>query len=320
MSRLQIHLPISPTPSFFTMVQYFAASLRRHGGKFAGARLVVSVGEDCEPFDIEASQPQLRKYGITWRWVDREAYRRHTYFATGMDRWAEPFEADYVLMADADMLVVGDFSDAAARLSEPLGIGGVEATMPPWLGRCQGDVDRERWAELFARAGLAAPVFDCPHPGHGVYYPAGSGMERGPVYYSFGFVLGTRQAMNAIATTFASDYLLAADFMKTDLAGQAGLTLSIVRHGIPYLALPVRYNFWADERHYEAFPGEAAEVRVLHYLNGPLSKARDIESPAAVAAWLRERRGAPAGHARFLRDTVAKAHAAVRPRWWEFRR
>ena len=311
MSRLQIHIPISPTPSFFTMVQYLAASLRRYAGLFADARLIVSIGDDCEPFDIAAAYPQLAPYGITWRWVDREAFRRHSYFATGLDRWAEPFESDFVLMADADMLIMSDFSDVAARLSQPRGIAGVTATMPPWLGRNKGDVDGERWQEMFALAGLQPPVFDCPHPGNGLYYPVGGGMPCGPAYYNFGFVLGTRDAMNAIAKTFAQDYYLAADFMQTDLSAQAGLTLSIIRNAIDYQALPVRYNFWAEGGYHQAFPQEAADVRILHYLNGPFQKDRDIESPAHVEAWLRAHKNDEGSHAKFIWQAVKKAHAAV---------
>ena len=64
MSRLQIHIPISPTPSFFTMVQYLAASLRRYAGRFADARLIVSIGDDCEPFDVAAAYPQLAPHDM----------------------------------------------------------------------------------------------------------------------------------------------------------------------------------------------------------------------------------------------------------------
>jgi lipopolysaccharide biosynthesis glycosyltransferase len=293
------------------MVQYFAASLRQHGAGFSDARIVVSVGEDCEPYDLAAATPQLAEYGITWRWVDRELFRRHSYYATCLDRFAEPFEADFVLMADADILITGDCSDLLAQLEQPRGIAGVIATYPPWLGRNKGDVDRERWGEMFALAGLQQPIFDCPHPGHGVYYPAGSGMETGPAYYNFGFVLGTRDAMNAIAGTFPQDFLLALDFMQTDLCCQAGLALSIIRNAVRYRTLPVRYNFWADPRYHQAFPDDAADMRILHYLNGPFRKHYDNEGTAEIAAWLHAHRNDQDAHTQFIHHAVSRAHAAV---------
>jgi hypothetical protein len=311
LSSLQIHVPISPTPSFFTMIQYLAASLWRYGWPNQDRRLIVSIGEDCEPFDIDAAHPELARYGITWRWTDREAYRRHSHYATGMDRWAEPFQTDFVLMADADTLFTGDFSEIARQLAQPLGIAGVVATNPPWFIDGKGDVDRERWGELFAMAGLPPPVFDCPHPGHGVWYPAGSAMESGPAYYNFGFVLGTREAMNVIGKTFCQDYLLAYDFSQSYLAAQMGLTLSIIRNQVSYRNLAVRYNFWGDAKYHTAFPSDAADVRVLHYLNGPFRKHDNTKSPADIAAWLGAHEADESTHIRFIVSAVRKAHAAV---------
>jgi len=215
----------------------------------------------------------------------------------------------FVLMADADVMIMADFSEAARQLVQPRGIAGVVATSPPWLISGRGDVDRERWQELFAAGGLPPPVFDCPHPGRGIYYAREGGMENAPAYFNFGFVLGTRDAMNAIAKTFHQDYLLAADFAP--FAAQAGLTLSIIRNAIHYQTLPLRYNFWGDYRYHQAFPDEAADMRILHYLNGPFLKDRDIESPAHVAVWLEAHRDDEGSHAQFLWNAIAKAHAAV---------
>ncbi len=215
-------------------------------------------------------------------------------------------------MADADLLFLGDFSDITTQLAQPRGIAGVIGTYPPWLGRGNGNVDQERWCELFKLAGLPQPVFDCHHPGHGVYYPAGSGMQAGPVYYNFGFVLGTREAMNAIAKTFCRDYLLAADFLKSDLAAQVGLTLSIVRNRIGYEILPVRYNFWPDRTYYEAFPADAADLRILHYvLYGPFRKHHDTGSPADIAAWISAHGESEDPHIQFIVRALEEGHAAV---------
>ena len=83
MVSVEIHIPISPLPSFFTMIHFFAASLRRRGGAFRNAKIVVSVGEDCEPFDLHQHHPELSKYGV-WRWVNQ---LEHRYAATDHRRW-----------------------------------------------------------------------------------------------------------------------------------------------------------------------------------------------------------------------------------------
>jgi hypothetical protein len=51
------------------MIHYFAASLRLAGGIFENAHIVVSVGDDIEPFDIAATVPEMRSYNITWCWA-----------------------------------------------------------------------------------------------------------------------------------------------------------------------------------------------------------------------------------------------------------
>ena len=227
MPRLQIYVPISPTPSFITMVHMLAESVRSFGGVFSDAKIVVSVGEDIEPFDIERARPELRPYAIQWRWTDRTEFRRHSYFATGLDRWAEPFECDYVVMADADILIMGPLDDVTDFLPTQRSIAGVIATKPPFTARGNSD-DSTRWPDLYRTAGLSPPPFEFSIPGHGTHYPL-SGIAKAPAYYNFGFVIGRQDAMNAIRESFSSDYLVATDFMQSVLGAQAALGLSI--HG-----------------------------------------------------------------------------------------
>jgi hypothetical protein len=302
MTSVEIHIPISPRSSFFTMVHFFAASLRRRGGAFRDAKIVVSVGEDCEPFDLQQSRPELAKYDISWRWVDRAAFREHRYAATDLRRWGA-FESDYVVMADADTLVHGDISEALKWLSGPRSICGVIATFPPFMARGDGNSDAERWPELFKRAGLPPPPSDSVHPGFGHFYDASQGIRNAPPYYNYGFVLGTREAMESIASTVEPDYRTAVAYVKTDLAAQAGLALSIVRHRVTYASLPVRFNMWSWPAYSRAFPDDFSDVRLLHYLHGEVfSKSRDIENVAALKNWLAHNRDSGEPMTRFIAD------------------
>src|SRR5579871_398511 len=244
MASVEIHIPISPHSSFFTMVHFFAASLRRRGGAFRDAKIVVGVGEDCTPFDITRSRPELARYGISWRWTDRDAFREMNWFATLLRRWGD-FQSDFVVMADADTLVLGDISESIRWLVGPRSLCAVIASYPPFMARGEGNVDAKRWPGLFGLAGLPVPPFDLVHPGYGRLYDAREGMREAPPYFNFGFVVGTAEAMTRIARTIETDYRAAAAYMKTDLASQAALTLSIVRNHIAYSALPVRFNMWS---------------------------------------------------------------------------
>lgn len=312
MPSLQIHVPISPTPHFFTMVHMLAESVRSFAGRFRDARIVVSVGEDVEPFDIPRERPELASYGIAWRWTDREEFKRYSYFATGVNRWAQPFDSEYVLMADADILIVGPLDDLPSYLSTPRSIAGVIATKPPFTARGAGD-DATRWPELYRAAGLTPPPFDFPIPGHGTHYPV-SGIAHAPAYYNFGFVVGSREAMNAVRETFRSDYLIAEEFMQSVLAAQAGLGLSIARHQLDAAALPLRYNFWSQDKYLQNFPAEAEDIRVLHYLNGPFRKSADTKSIADVERWVSARLESSDPVERLLAGALGKVVARIRER------
>ena len=291
------------------MVHLLAESVRSFAGVFSDARIVVSVGQDIEPFDIERARPELQPYDIEWRWTDRGQFRRHSWFATGLDRWAAPFECDYVLMADADILITGPLDNLTNFLSTARSVAGVIATKPPFTARGKGD-DETRWPDLYRAAGLTPPPFDFPIPGHGTHYPA-SGIANAPAYYNFGFVMGRTEAMNAIRETFHEDYLVANDFMQSILAGQAGLGLSITRHQLDAAALPLRYNFWTQDKYVARFPEEAANVRVLHYLNGPFRKHSDSNSIADVGEWVANRSGTSDPVERLLVDSLTKVLARI---------
>jgi hypothetical protein len=159
------------------------------------------------------------------------------------------------------------------------------------MARGDGNTDAERWPELFKRAGLPPPPFDSVHPGFGHFYDGGQGIRDAPPYYNYGFVLGTREAMGSIAGTVEEDYRTAAAYMKTDLAAQAGLALSIVRHQVAYASLPMRFNMWSWPAYLRAFPEEFSDLRLLHYLHPEVfSKSRNIENVTVLKNWLADNR------------------------------
>ena len=284
------------------MLHFFAASLRRRGGAFRDAKIVVSVGEDCEPIDLHRLRPELSKYNISWRWVDRAKFREHSYFATSLERWRD-FESDYVIMADADTLVLGDISEALRWLDGPRSICGVIATFPPFMMGGHGNVDAERWPVLFERAGLPPPPFDCVHPGFGHFYDASQGIREAPPYLNYGFVLGTREAMEAIATSVEEDDRIAAAYMKSVLSAQAGLAVSIVKNRVAYASLPIRFNMWAWPPYRAAFPEEFSDIRLLHYHSPDVfAKTRDIQNLAALRKWLADNQSSSDPTARLVAD------------------
>lgn len=43
--NLEIHIPVSPAPMFMNMVHCLALSLRRFGGAYRDARIILTVGD-----------------------------------------------------------------------------------------------------------------------------------------------------------------------------------------------------------------------------------------------------------------------------------
>jgi len=283
---VEIHVPISPTPNFFTMVHYLAASLRLNGGALAASPIVVTVGEDCEPDDLTRRLPWSRRYPIEWRWLDRDLYRRHIYYATALERFRLPFRARTVLLLDADVFFAGTFDDLLARIRAERALAGLVAHVTPFK-TCPEHAPEDWWARIFASAELAPPAFPCEHTGWPIA-PAAEAERRCPPYFNLGMLLAPAAVMRAIGSVIYDEMAAVDRVLETPFRCQLALTLALVRLGIPWHAVPMRYNFPNDQPIAEHYDADLADVRLFHYLRvGSIDKARDFASPGAVAAMLR---------------------------------
>jgi hypothetical protein len=285
---LEIHLPISPTPTFFTMVHYFAASLRLNGGPLAASRIVVTVGDDCEPEDLLARLPWSRRYPIEWRWLDRDLYRRHSYYATALERFRYPFRARIVMLADADELFVGGFGEIVESCRRDRVLAGLIAHISPFKDR--GEMPTSAfWSRLFETAGLGEPPFVCEHTGWGTMSldPAD---RYSPPYFNLGMLVAPAEVMAEIGSIIYQEMAHVDAVLETGYRCQLALTLAVQRLGVRWLPLTMRYNYPNDEQIASRYVEDLADVRLFHYLRqGVLLKGRDFESPERVGAWLARR-------------------------------
>ena len=162
MSRLEIRVPISPTPYFFRRIHFMAASLRNIGGALADHEFVVCVGGDEEPGDLYERFPWSKNYPLTWRWVDREEFRRDNYWATSHEIFRQKSRGRYVMCADADVVFVRDFSDLLADLDRSPAVAGVIAHVSPFMKPLPPFADMlpaEAWQQPCAGYGISADAF-----------------------------------------------------------------------------------------------------------------------------------------------------------------
>jgi hypothetical protein len=98
--------------------------------------------------------------------------------------------------------------------------------------------------------------------------------------------------------------------LETPFRCQLALTLALVRLGIPWHAVAMRYNFPNDQPIAAHYTNDLADVRLFHYLRvGSIDKARDFASPKGVAAMLR--RDDLDAVNRVMAGRLAPVHAAV---------
>ena len=68
---------------------------------------------------------------------------------------------------------------------------------------------------------------------------------------------------------------------------QLALAIAIAKAGVPYISLPLRYNFPNQREFEELYPEELRQIRALHYLReDQISRKSDFASTAALRRFL----------------------------------
>jgi hypothetical protein len=303
--NVEIRIPISPTPHFFRQVHYICRSFSERGGVAADARFLISVGDDCEPYDLHALNPWSLER-VRWSWVDRDLFRRFSYHATTLDRYTNPTEADVVLFLDADTMLVRDVDDVFQSIVAQQAVAGVIAHVPPFA-RERSNID---WQTVFAAMGRRLPPARFQHTGWGSML-ADPRHRFAPAYYNYGAVFFPGSAFAEVAARIGDclDATLAAP-VYPGFYSQLALTLAIYDADLPHVSLDLRYNYpneeWADGLH----AGELEDVRIIHYLREHVlgTRRETWGTDAAFRAFL-DRRDL-SGSNEVLRKTVAALDAS----------
>ncbi|MGD0967232.1 MAG: hypothetical protein ABR949_02995 [Candidatus Aquilonibacter sp.] len=304
--NVEVRIPISPKPHFFRQVEYLQRAFAANGGLAASARFVVSVGEDCEPYDLYEINPwSLGR--IEWKWVDREAFRRMSYTATGLDRFLHPTSADVVLLSDADTLLIRNIDDLLAGLVREPAVAGVMAHMPPHYG----PMTAPSWRAVFAGMGRRLPRDLYEHSGFGSMFHDQTN-RFGPAYYNFGAVFVPGRALAVLGQMFERSLVTAYSApIHKFFHAQLALTLAIYELDLPRITLRPRYNYPNDELLDRSAPSELADIRIMHYLReGTIgTRVETWGSDERFAAFLA--RKDLVGSNEVLRQTVAALSGAV---------
>src|SRR4029079_8404717 len=143
---LEIHVPISPTASFLNMTHYLVRSLRRNGGRYRDAPIVLTAGAERHDGGLASRHPWLADNGVDLRWVDDERFARYSWWATACERFRHATRADVVLELDADTLIAGPLDELVEQAHDAQAVCGVVAHLPPLPSM-------EDWRRLYTRSG-----------------------------------------------------------------------------------------------------------------------------------------------------------------------
>jgi hypothetical protein len=303
--KVEFHVPISPTRDFLIYVHILAASLEANSGLHSSEyRLIVTVGAD-EQEDLTARCPWSRRYPMEWRWIDRELFRRESYYANGAERLRWRFEADSVVLLDADVVVAGSLRDWVEDIPRRGAIQALPALYSPFFYAPFRTLHPERthrewWNQIFREAGLAPPRFTMEHRGWGILHPENRDEEwrYSPYYFNLGVVGAPPEILNRIGATVYEENAVAARVAHSVFDGQIGFALAVARQGLPIHPLPLSFNFPTITELAAARPEELEHARILHYLQPPeIDKKQDFQSYGHVESMTLRRGLSPVNQA-----------------------
>ncbi len=273
-NHLEIRTTISPTPFFFRRIHYMAASMRRLGAMVGDHEIVVSVGGGSTRDNPYLSQPWSNMYPITWRWVDPEVYAKLGYEATNRDRYWHMGRAKMIMLADADVIFVEDFSDLLTKLEISPAICGVMAHVSPFLNA--GERSPDAWWRMLAEAfDVSELPLDQKHSGWNCM-PTEESFIHSPSYFNGGMIVGSIELIPAASDAVDS-------VIKSYFRPQLARTLAMHKARLPSRPVPLRYNFPNDQRFEDAQADELADLRILHYLRRQVvDRDRDFMTTESV--------------------------------------
>ena len=255
---LEVHVPVSPTPTFLNMAHYLTHSLRACGGWYRDAPLILTLGAEQRDLDLARRHPWMAKHGVEVRWIDEALFARESWFATSCERFRYEFSSDVVLVLDADTLIFGPLDDMVEEAHRAGAMCGVVAHVPP-VAR------REQWQEIYRRCGLGDLETPCEHTGWG-YMFSDETLRHCPPYFNHGVLAAPAAAMRRIGGVIYELMAAADAVLRTHYRAQIAVSLAVTQLALPFRALPFRWNFANDPLLEALHADELPHVRIIHLL------------------------------------------------------
>jgi hypothetical protein len=276
MPRLELRVPLSPTPAFLNRLRILAGSIRSF---YPDTTVRAYIGSSDFPADMGVTVGLLRADNIDVTWLsgaifDSWSGTRSPYIETMNRRWSLPVDADFVMIADCDIIAVRPFPE----LFDVDAVQGVQAHVPP-----MNNID---WVRLFGLSGLPdIPRVNHIYSGAGIMCPPGT---TGPFYANSGMIFAPRIMFEQMIAPYHD----AIDFLRRTIKDtywfdQVAVALAVGCADVPVKSLSLRYNFPNQGAFDQAHPEELADCRFLHYLRtDTVDRDKDFADLGAIGRFI----------------------------------
>lgn len=198
-------------------------------------------------------------------------------------------------MLDGDVLVTGRLDEVIRDVRATRKFAAVPAYFSPFYifaEHLEEASPTAWWQRLCDLAHVPLPAFETEHPGWELMRENSprhvDELRFSPPYPNAGVVIASADTVSRVGERFHSDFELVNSVTRTSLSGQIALTLAIAGLGLEWAPLPLRFNFQNQTRIHDAFPQEAVDIRVLHFLDQSqihrVTDFRDMEAVARLSA------------------------------------
>jgi hypothetical protein len=259
---LEVHVPMSPTPSFLYQLRCLTHSLRRFGGAYRDSPVIATVGGNPIDERLADRMPWLAANGIELRWVPADKFAAWGPPGTVDHRLKHRYRSDVVLLLDADTLIRRPLDDLIERVHRDQVLAGTIAHSSPLP---HGKLDRPDWAQLFALCGLPEPRLEYEHTAWG-YMFAVPDHRHCPAYFNYGVIAAPAVMVSRIGEVSETFFIRLRETMASHFDAQIVLAMAIARLGAPVLALPLRYNMPNNPLLEAIHHTEVEHATVLHLL------------------------------------------------------
>jgi hypothetical protein len=259
---LEVHVPMSPTPSFLYQLRCLTHSLRRFGGAYRDSPVIATVGGNPVDERLADRMPWLAANGIELRWVPADDFAAWGAPITVDFRLKHAYRSDVVLLLDADTLIRRPLDDLIERVHRDRVLAGTIAHASPLP---HGKLARPDWAHLFALCGLPERRLEYEHTGWG-YMSDNPDHRYCPAYFNYGVIAAPSAMVSRIGEVSKTFLIRLTETMASHFDAQIAFAMAIARVGAPVLPLPLRYNM-PNNPYLEALHHtEVEHATVLHLL------------------------------------------------------